>query len=123
MEFQIIECFPDQGNRCLPFFFFLSIKYSLMQLLILLQAPAFRKLCNKMTSILPEFCSIFNLGVNSFSFESRKQKQSSQSCGHLSHRSLEWLWGPGPFSCEMKSLATENVRSFPTEPCCHQSFE
>lgn len=102
------------------FFFFKSLKYSLMQLPLL---PSFRKLWNKMTSILPEFCLIFHLRVNSFSFDSKKQKQSGQGCNHLSHCSLQRLWVPGPFSCEMKSLATKSTRSFPNKPCCHQSLE
>ena len=124
MEFQITECFPDPGNSCLPFFFS-SLKYSLTQLLILLQAPSFRKLLIKWPQSCQNFVQFLTLGSSRSVLIAGNRAVELRLCtrDHLSHHCLQWLWSSGPFSCEMQGLTTESIRSFPTEPCCHQSLE
>lgn len=108
-------------------FHFFTSKYSLMQLLIGLKLNLLEVVYNKITSILPQYCSVFNLGVDLFIFDSEKGKQSvpffflcnKQPWGlDVGNRILP----SGPFSWERKSLA-KKWKILSNLACCNLTLE
>lgn len=98
--------------------FIFTLKYSLMQLLIGLKLNLLEVVYNKITSILPQYCSVFNLGVDLFIFDSEEGEAVSALLLPLQQTAV---WGldvgnrilpSGPFSWERKSLAKKVKDSF-----------